>query len=59
MKHYHVHLCEEKCGDVYVDADNEADAELVAMNSSAVEWLDDRETHVTLVEEVDKNGNEL
>jgi len=54
MKKYRVHLCEEKCGDVIVEADNEADAELAAMNSAGVDWNDDSETHVTLVEEVEE-----
>jgi hypothetical protein len=53
MKKYKVHLCEETCGDVIVEADNETDAELAAMQSAVVEWSSDAETHVTLVEEVD------
>jgi len=53
MKKYRVHLCEETCGDVIVEADNEADAELTALNSAAVDWQNDSETRVTLVEEIE------
>jgi hypothetical protein len=56
MKKYRVHLCEETCGDVVVEADNEADAELAALNSAVVDWNTDSETHVTLVEEAEDDA---
>ena len=38
MKKYRVHLTEEACGDVEVQAENATEAEEKAMQSATVEW---------------------
>ena len=53
MQHFHVRLVKRTWGDIVVEADSAGDAEGKAMASPNVEWTNDFETHVCLVEETD------
>jgi len=52
MRLYRVHLCNERCADVIIQAENSTEAESLALKESGVEWSD-HETTVTDVSEID------
>lgn len=56
-KWYHVHLVEEICGDAFVKAESAKEAEEKALYSPDVDvdWNNDSETHVCLVEEANED----
>lgn len=61
MKHYRVHLSEEHCGDVFLDAEDrdEAERKALANHGDSVDWYDEGDIRVTNVDEVDDEGNEI
>ena len=53
MPKFRVHLVEETCGDVVVEAPTPQAAEEAALQSAAVDWCNESETHVCFVEPVE------
>jgi hypothetical protein len=58
MRLYRVHLCNERCADVIIQAENSTEAESLALKESPLEWSD-HETTVTDVNEIDEDGNNV
>jgi hypothetical protein len=58
MRIYRVHLCNERCADVVVEAENSTEAESLALKESPLEWSD-HETNVTEVSEIDEYGDDV